>query len=621
MICLRTLIPGLLLLFFLAASPARADDPPPSRVGRVSAVDGTVAVRPAGGEWADSAVNHPVASGMSVRTPAQGRAVLRIGAETIALAAASEVDLTRLDSGATQIVLRQGRIGVRLSQLDAARSIELARSIEPARSIEIDIARGGVWLLTPGDYDITAGDERAPARIAVFDGSARLVGKGPGTTSGTTSDATIDATITTGSASVLIPGTPALAGGRPGTNNPVVATLDGAAADDFVAWWRPSDSAGADTAGADTAGANTDAADRQARRTLSTEITGFEALDGNGSWGTVDGYGAVWFPTTAPDDWAPYRYGHWRSIAPWGWSWIDDMPWGFAPSHYGRWARIPEADLLDPSGPGTACWGWVPGPRVADSVDAPVYAPALVAFLGTAGVGLSYPGAVGPAVAWFPLAPGDIYWPGYTDDIDLIRRINQGAVADPSTIPPGINGEPPAEIVNGDYPNRRFASVVPRSVFLAGRPVAPVLLQLPGQRLANAPLLAGSPQIAPAAPRPAAVASASRAAARLAATTSRGLARTMPTLAGFLQPPARTTAARTTATRTTAARTTAARTTAARPALLARSAHARATTLALSGRSPAWNAQQARSRVIAAVGSRTARPHLHLAASHRAMAR
>jgi hypothetical protein len=567
----RTLISGFILLGCLTGSPASAEDAPLSRVGRVAIVEGTVAIRAAGGEWTDSGINDPVASAMSVRTPAKARAVLRIGAEMVALSGSSEIDLARLDSDVTQIVLRQGRIGVRLARLD------------PTRSIEIDISRGGVWLLTAGDYDITAGDERAPARIAVLDGRARFVGKGPGTAS----DTTIDTTIAAGSANVL------------SGNDPVAATHDGAAGDDFVAWWRPPNSAGADTA----------EAGRQVPHTLSTEITGHEALDGNGSWRTVAGYGAVWFPATAPGDWAPYRYGHWRWVAPWGWTWIDDMPWGFAPSHYGRWASIPQVDPLDPSDMGTVRWGWVPGAQVADPVHAPVYAPALVAFLGTAGVGLSYPDAVGPAVAWFPLAPGDIYWPGYTKDLDLIRRINEGAVAVFPTMDPGINGAPPAEIVNGDYPNRRFASAVPRSVFLAGRPVAPALLRLPEQRLANAPVLPGSPQIAPAAPHvTTVVASAPGAATRLAARAAPRLARAMHTIGGILRPRARTPAAL--------------------AALLVRSAQARAATLALSRHSPASNAQPARPRVItassvttSAAASRIVRPRLHLAAIHRTMAR
>ena len=29
-----------------------------------------------------------------------------------------------------------------------------------------------------------------------------------------------------------------------------------------------------------------------------------------------------------PEKWAPYRHGYWRWIEPWGWTWIDDAPWG-----------------------------------------------------------------------------------------------------------------------------------------------------------------------------------------------------------------------------------------------------------------------------------------------------
>ena len=27
----------------------------------------------------------------------------------------------------------------------------------------------------------------------------------------------------------------------------------------------------------------------------------------------------------------------WVWLRPWGWTWVDDAPWGFAPFHYGRW--------------------------------------------------------------------------------------------------------------------------------------------------------------------------------------------------------------------------------------------------------------------------------------------
>ena len=432
---IRLLILPLLFLCLVGFDIARADEIAALRVGRVSAEEGSLSLRAAGGEWSEAAVNDPVAAGMSLRTADKTRAQLRIGPDKIALSAATRVEIGRLERSVTQIALPHGRIGIHLAR------------IEPGGSIEIDLPRGGVWLLAPGDYDISAGDEKSPPRVVALSGRAHVVAAG------------IDETLT--------------------------AKADDKAGDEFVAWWRPPGG---------------DKVEPEALHFVSAEMTGHDALDGNGRWEKAEGYGAVWYPEALPEDWAPYRYGHWRWLSAWGWTWIDDMPWGFAPSHYGRWAQIDER------------WGWVPGPNR----EHPVYVPAAVAFLGTAGVGLSYPDANGPAVAWFPLAPGEAYWPSYTSDLETIRDINAGAVADPAAIEAGANGGPPAAIVNGDYRNRRFASVVPRPVFLTGRAVAPALIELPLRRLDNAPLLAGSPQIPPAVSRPAQqIASAVRTLARI----------------------------------------------------------------------------------------------------------
>jgi hypothetical protein len=208
-------------------------------------------------------------------------------------------------------------------------------------------------------------------------------------------------------------------------------------------------------------------------------MTGYEELDSAGVWKIDPQYGPVWFPTEAAD-WAPYRFGHWSWIGPWGWTWIDDRPWGFAPSHYGRWALIHEH------------WAWAPG----GSAGPPVYAPAIVAFLGTPGVGLS--SEEGATVAWFPLAPGEAYWPSYTRDLDYVRALNVGNVRDLSAIGVRVDGAPPLEMFNEDFANREFATVVPRSVFTKGRPVASARVSLPEKRLQDAPVLMASPQIAPA---------------------------------------------------------------------------------------------------------------------------
>ena len=270
--------------------------------------------------------------------------------------------------------------------------------------------------------------------------------------------------------------------------------------DGFGEWWRAQ---------------KRNSVDAPVLRHVSAAVTGHERLDDYGAWESIAGLGAVWFPKDLPRDWAPYRYGRWRWIGPWGWTWIDDTQWGFATSHFGRWAYVGGSDAE------TGRWGWVPGGQSGARAEEPAFMPAAVAFLGTAGVGISYPDAFSPAVAWFPLAPGEVYWPSFTDNPEAIRRLNIGAGVDPAAIGPAANSadrksQPPAEIVTGQYRNRRFASVVPRPVFVGGKPVADALIALPVRRLEHAPLLAGSPGIEPQA--------ASAPARAVAESAGRGLA-------------------------------------------------------------------------------------------------
>src|SRR5438552_2167571 len=116
--------------------------------------------------------------------------------------------------------------------------------------------------------------------------------------------------------------------------------------------------------------------------------------------------GAVSLPRRVVAGWAPYRYGHWAWVEPWGSTWIDDAPWGFAPFHYGRWVYVGNG------------WAWVPGRVVAR----PVYAPALVAFVG--GRDWSVAIGVGEGVAWFPLAPEEPYYPAYHVSNTYVRNVN-----------------------------------------------------------------------------------------------------------------------------------------------------------------------------------------------------
>src|SRR5713101_2896318 len=96
-------------------------------------------------------------------------------------------------------------------------------------------------------------------------------------------------------------------------------------------------------------------------------------------------------PTPGLTEWDRWNYQRTDELvnspsARYGWTWLDDEPWGWAPYHHGRWVHA------------SGVWGWAPGPIVTR----PVYAPALVVFLGGP-VRLS----VGLPLAWAPLGGGE----------------------------------------------------------------------------------------------------------------------------------------------------------------------------------------------------------------------
>ena len=115
---------------------------------------------------------------------------------------------------------------------------------------------------------------------------------------------------------------------------------------------------------------------------------GLSDLDPYGTWRVVPTYGTVWVPTGMPTGWTPYSTGSWISDPVYGWTWVDTAPWGWAPYHYGRWCYV------------DGYWAWAPGPIIAR----PVYAPALVGFLGDPGFVV---GAAGVPVSWVPLGWGE----------------------------------------------------------------------------------------------------------------------------------------------------------------------------------------------------------------------
>jgi hypothetical protein len=67
----------------------------------------------------------------------------------------------------------------------------------------------------------------------------------------------------------------------------------------------------------------------QSVRYVSPDIVGYEDLDQYGE--STPDYGWVWTPRTFAAGWAPYHFGHWMWIEPWGWTWVGDEPGDLRP--------------------------------------------------------------------------------------------------------------------------------------------------------------------------------------------------------------------------------------------------------------------------------------------------
>jgi hypothetical protein len=73
-------------------------------------------------------------------------------------------------------------------------------------------------------------------------------------------------------------------------------------------------------------------------------------LGPHGRWFRVPRYGWAWRPYGVAAHWRPYTRGRWIDTD-YGWTWVSDEPWGWAPYHYGRWAWDEQNDG----------WIWIPG--------------------------------------------------------------------------------------------------------------------------------------------------------------------------------------------------------------------------------------------------------------------
>jgi hypothetical protein len=244
----------------------------------------------------------------------------------------------------------------------------------------------------------------------------------------------------------------------------------------------------------------------QTARYVSPGVIGYEDLEANGTWQTVPDYGPVWVPRVSAE-WVPYRFGRWAWVEPWGWTWIDDASWGFAPFHYGRWAFLPARR-----------WAWVPGTVVAR----PVYAPALVAFVGGSNWSASFRLGTGP-VAWFPLGPREVFVPVYRVTPAYVQRVNVQHVTNVNVT--NIN------VTNITYVNRAVpgaVTAVSRETFVQARPVGGAAVAVSREQLQTASVVGTAPQVAPQRVSVAGQAQARTATPSQAADSRRVVVRTAP---------------------------------------------------------------------------------------------
>ncbi len=214
--------------------------------------------------------------------------------------------------------------------------------------------------------------------------------------------------------------------------------------------------------------------DSRSAQYMSRDVVGYEDLDDNGDWRDDSNYGHVWFPSHVDSGWAPYHEGHWDWIDPWGYTWVDDSSWGYAPFHYGRWVSV------------DGRWGWIAGPPAQE----PVYAPALVVFVGGGG-------GFGGNVGWFPLGPREVFVPSYPVSRTYMTQINVSSTTVNTTTVTNVYNttvvNKTTNITNVTYVNRTVpgaVTAVPQAAFAGAQPVARAAVKLTPQQVASAPVSA-----------------------------------------------------------------------------------------------------------------------------------
>ena len=415
-------------LAFTVAGLALAD--PPMRVARLGYFSGAVSFSPAGETtWVAGTLNRPIVTGDRLWADDRGRVELQIGSAMVRLGARTLFTLTNLDDRIAQMNLQDGTINLRVRRLDRN------------QVVEVDTPNLAFVIRQEGEYRITVDAARNSTEVRTRSGRADVFGKG------------VRYTVGLGRAYVFY---------GAGLTDYDVLTMP--RVDEFDRWCQVRDRRYETSASA---------------RYVSRDVIGYQDLDQYGSWRSVPQYGNVWTPTRVAANWAPYRDGHWSWIEPWGWTWVDDLPWGFAVSHYGRW--------INDGGR----WGWIPGPVTSRAV----YAPALVAFIGGSNFQVSATSGNVGAVGWFPLGPREVYRPAYAVSREYFTNVNiSNTVINNTTIINNYDNRSTTTVLaNTVYVNQSVPGAVvavPTTTFVQAQPVARAAMRVSEAALMAAPVIA-----------------------------------------------------------------------------------------------------------------------------------
>ena len=423
------------------AATATSGDPP-ARVGWLSNLSGSVSFHSASqDQWVTATQNYPVATGDAVWTQPQAAASVMVDSSRIALAGGTELTAQEIDQSTITAALSQGEVF-----LDIA-------ALQQGQSVVIQTPRGTAQITGNGEYEVYAGDSSTPTYITAVTGAIQFTGLGSNTPQAVGAQQTL-----------IVQGT-----------NPVQAQLGAMQQDQFLTSMLQQTAPPPPPSAAQAPAA-------------CAQMTGAAVLNQYGTWQSQPSVGTVWFPQVA-STWVPYREGRWVYVQPWGWTWVDNAPWGFAPFHYGRWSQF------------GGRWGWVPEPAGDPGYGyggeyQPVYAPALVTFLGAAAGAFTAAAFASGAIGWAPLGIHEPYYPPYGVSPRYFGAYNRPYVQNYNqfyqrnvTIEDNrvsyrnvtVNNFGGGARPEGEMFNRQGATFVPRDAMLGSRPVGEVARPLPAE--------------------------------------------------------------------------------------------------------------------------------------------